>query len=75
MMDLYERIFLQDCPYCGGPGILEEENGWCWYAVCMDCGAQTAPFEYKTPQQREESAQKAAQLWNIGKVIRMGTGD
>ena len=38
-MDIHERFALQDCPRCGGPGLLEEENGWCVYAVCMDCGA------------------------------------
>ena len=43
-MDLYRELELQDCPYCGGAGLLEEENGWCWYVMCMDCGAQTAPF-------------------------------
>ena len=32
MIDLY------DCPFCGGAGLLEEENGWCWYVTCMDCG-------------------------------------
>ena len=37
-MDIYEEVTLQDCPYCGGPGVLEEENGWCWSVVCMDCG-------------------------------------
>ena len=74
-MDIHERFPLQDCPRCGGPGLLEEENGWCVYAVCMDCGAQTAPFEYKTPAEREEAAAKAAMLWNIGKVIRMESSD
>ncbi len=74
-MDIHERFVLQDCPRCGGPGLLEEENGWCVYAVCMDCGAQTAPFEYRTPEEREEAASKAAMLWNIGKVIRMESSD
>lgn len=69
-MDIHEEHRLQDCPYCGGAGLLEEENGWCWYAVCMDCGAQTAPIEYHDPARRAEAAGKAAHLWNIGKVIR-----
>ena len=25
-MDIYEELILQDCPYCGGAGLLEEEN-------------------------------------------------
>ena len=43
-MNIHEEFELHDCPYCGGPGLLEEEHGWCWTAVCLDCGAQTAPF-------------------------------
>lgn len=74
-MDIHERFTLQDCPRCGGPGLLEEENGWCVYAVCMDCGAQTAPFEFKTPAERVEAAEKAATLWNVGKVIRQENGE
>lgn len=74
-MDIYEQIDLQDCPYCGGPAMLEEENGWCWYVVCGDCGSQTAPFEFRTPEERLEVAKKAAHLWNIGKVLKAGVGD
>ena len=69
-MDLYKELELQDCPYCGGAGLLEEENGWCWYVMCLDCGAQTGHFEYKTPAGRAEAARQAAQIWNLGKVVR-----
>ena len=55
-MDIHEQFELHDCPYCGGPGLLEEEHGGCWTAVCLDCGAQTAPFEFKGPEQRLEAA-------------------
>ena len=41
-MELYEQIELQECPICGGAGLMEEENGWCFYAACLDCGAHTA---------------------------------
>ncbi len=76
MMDtIHERLTLLDCPFCGGPGLLEEEHGWCWYAVCLDCGAQTAGFEYKKPEDRESAARTAAQMWNFGKIMRGGTGD
>ena len=27
-MELYEEIELQECPICGGPAALEEENDW-----------------------------------------------
>lgn len=74
-MDIFEENPLQDCPYCGGPGLLEEENGWCWYAMCLDCGAQTGQFGYDTPEQRAEAARMAAQTWNIGKVLRSTVGD
>ena len=74
-MNIHEEFVLQDCPYCGGPGLLEEEHGWCWTAVCLDCGAQTAPFEFKSPEQRLEAARKAAHFWNIGKIMRGGLGD
>ena len=74
-MDIFEELELQDCPYCGGVGLLEEENGWCWYAMCLDCGAQTASFEYKSPAEWTEAARKAAHMWNIGKILRSGVGD
>ncbi len=74
-MDIYEANPLQDCPYCGGAGLLEEENGWCWYAMCMDCGAQTAHFSFATPDERAEAARKAAYVWNLGKVLRGGVGE
>lgn len=74
-MDIYEELELQDCPYCRGPGVLEEEGGWCWYVTCMDCGSQTAAFEFKTPEERIAAARKAAHLWNIGKVIRADIGE
>ena len=74
-MDIHEQLRLQDCPYCGGAGLLEEEGGWCWSAVCVDCGALTAPIEYKTPDKRLEAAQTAAYLWNLGKIIRPTPGE
>lgn len=74
-MNIHEEIDMQDCPYCGGPGVLEEENGWCWYAICADCGSQTASIEYKAPEDRLLAAQKAADLWNTGKIMRGGLGD
>ena len=74
-MDIHEELDLQDCPYCGGAGLLAEENGWCWTVTCMDCGAHTAHFEFKTDAQRREAAKSAAHLWNIGKVVRSDIGE
>ena len=68
-MEIFEALPLEDCPFCGGAGLLEEENGWCWYVVCLDCGTQTASFPYHGPEDRRQAAQKAAELWNLRKVI------
>ena len=74
-MDIFDEIRLEDCPYCGGPGLLEEENGWCWYVMCADCGSQTASFAFRTPEERAEAARKAAELWNMRKVVRVDPGE
>lgn len=74
-MEIHEAIELQSCPYCGGAAMLEEENGWCWYVMCMECGSQTASIEYKNAESRFGAAEKAAHLWNIGKVLRSANGD
>lgn len=36
-MESYQEIELQECPICGGAGLMEEENGWCFYVACLDC--------------------------------------
>ena len=46
-MDPIYEIELQDCPYCRGTGTVEDEQGWCVYVTCVDCGAQTAPMFIK----------------------------
>lgn len=75
MDSIYKEVDLQDCPLCHGPGILEEENGWCFYVMCMDCGCHTAEVEYKVPDGRLEAARMAATRWNIGKVLRSDPGE
>ena len=42
-----ELFDLQDCPFCGGPAILDHVGGWCCYVECVDCGARTGHMEYK----------------------------
>jgi len=74
-MDIYNEIDLQDCPYCGGTGCLEEEDGWCWYVVCMDCGSHSAEASYSSPHERIAAAKSAAFTWNMGKVIRGDIGE
>ena len=74
-MESTNSIELLDCPLCQGPSLLEEENGWCFYAMCLDCGCQTAEIEYKTPEARLDAAKQAAHLWNMGKVIPCSPGE
>ena len=74
-MDIYDEIHLQDCPYCGGAALLEEESGMSWYVICMDCGSRTASFNYASDNDRLNTAKNAALLWNIGKIIRETNGD
>jgi len=74
-MDMFENIDLQDCPVCHGPGLLEEENGWCLYVSCLDCGCHTAEIAFNSEEEKQAAAQQAATLWNIGKVIVGGVGD
>ena len=74
-MDHLIDIELFDCPICHGAGLLEEENGWCVYATCMDCGSHTAEFPFNTEEERITAAKQAASMWNIGKVIVSGASD
>lgn len=75
MHDAIHEIELQDCPLCGGAGLLEEEGGWCLYIQCLDCGCHTAELSFRTPEERLDAAHRAARTWNLGKVIYPGPGD
>lgn len=74
-MDIRKQIDLLDCPICQGPSLLEEENGWCFYVMCMDCGCHTAEVEFNSDDERLTAAQQAARLWNMGKVISSSPGE
>lgn len=73
-MELFEKILLNDCPLCGGDSLLEEENG-SFYVSCLDCGCHTVPIDFKTEQGKQDAAQRAADLWNMGKVISSNPGE
>ncbi len=73
MKDLDLELF--DCPICHGAGLVEEEEGWCVYAVCLDCGAHTAEVPYKNETERENAYRRVVNTWNIGKVIPMSPGE
>jgi len=74
-MEQFHDLNLLDCPLCQGPALLEEENGWCFYVMCLDCGCQTAEIAFDLPEQRPEAARQAARLWNMGKVIPCSPGE
>ena len=74
-MDPIYEIDLDVCPHCGGVGAIQDEQGWCVYVDCLDCGSHTVHAAYETPGERLAAARQVAHLWNIGKVIHAGVGD
>lgn len=74
-MDILHNIELADCPICQGTGLIEEENGWCIYVSCLDCGCHTAEMAFDSEEEKIAAAKKVAELWNCGKVVFSGTGD
>ena len=73
-MDILNDINLQDCPICGGAACLEEEQGWCFYVSCLDCGCHSVEVAYRKPEDRTDAAHRAADVWNLGKVIPESNG-
>ncbi|MGN0479965.1 MAG: Lar family restriction alleviation protein [Lachnospiraceae bacterium] len=73
-MEIYELIDLNDCPVCGGAGILEEE-GNSFYVMCMDCGARSVNVGYKAQEERLTAARKTAEVWNMGKAVSSAPGE
>ena len=74
-MKMFEDIEVLDCPICQGPGLIQEENGWCVYVECLNCGSHTAELSFNNEEERKTAAQNVADLWNMGKVIVAGAGD
>ena len=74
-LELIKKLDIQDCPYCGGPGILEEENGKWFYIMCGDCGSSTCEVEFKNDDEKEAAAKAVTHLWNISKINKMGVGE
>ena len=69
MDDPIYDIELEECPICRGAGLIQDEQGWSVSVACVDCGAETAHAEYRTPEERLEAARRVALLWNMGKVV------
>lgn len=74
-MDLFEKYELQDCPICGGVGLLEEENHMSFMVSCLDCGSHSVNIDYRDESEREDAARRATELWNTGKVISEHSGE
>lgn len=74
-MDFIKDLELFDCPICHGTGILEEENGWCLYVTCLDCGSHTAEVAFNSEEEKLEVAKRLVSMWNVGKVIPSGPGE
>ena len=76
-MDINDLVELSDCTICGGPALLEEENGNGYSVSCMDCGSFTVKMNFKSDsmEDRLEAAKKVASLWNAGKVINEGRNE
>ena len=74
-MHKFDEIEVFDCPLCRGPGLLQEEGGWCVYVECMDCGARTAELSYRTAEERRGPAAGAASTGKRGKASPRGRGD
>lgn len=75
MDHVFEHINLQECPQCDGPALIQEEDGWCVYVECLDCGCHSAELTYKNEGERMAAAQSVADLWNMGKVIKSCVGE
>ena len=58
-MDIYEEIELHECPYCGGAGLLDDGNGWCWTAARR--------------QESSPSKEKRTELTQPGRQLISGT--
>ena len=70
-----ENLEIFDCPQCHGPGLLEEENGWCVYVSCLDCGCHSVEVAFNSPEEKADAIARAVNLWNVGKVITHGASD
>lgn len=71
----FDDIDLFDCPLCHGPGLIQEENGWCLYVECLDCGCHTAELPFHNEEERQAVARHLATTWNLGKVIGPANGE
>ena len=74
VLDIYQEVDLEDCPFCGGPGSLEFEYDWVAYIACADCGCRTAEFIYRSEDEKRKAVHQAADTWNAGKAVPVEPG-
>ena len=74
-MEIFEQIFLNDCPICGSGGGLLEEDIDLYYVMCPECGCHTVSVDFFADSERLDAAKRAAMLWNVGKVISSSPGE
>ena len=70
-----EKIELEECPICRGPGMLMHEGGWSVQVECVDYSAHTVFVEYETEEEKKKAEQTVVRLWNIGKVVHSERGE
>ena len=70
-----EKVMLEECPICRGPGMLLHEGGWNVQVECTDCSAHTVYVEYNSDAEKDEAEKSVARLWNMGKVISGERGE
>ena len=70
-----DKLILEECPICRGPGMLLHEGGWCVRVECTDCSAHTVYMEYNTEEEKKEAEKSVAYLWNMGKVVSSERGE
>lgn len=74
-MEVNPNVLLEECPVCRGCGFMVHEGGWNVQIECADCSAHTVYVEYANETEKKEAEQHVVRLWNLGKVIKGGTGE
>ena len=70
-----EKMMLEECPICRGPGMLLHEGGWNVQVECVDCSAHTVFVEYANEEEKRCAEETVVHLWNIGKVVSSERGE
>lgn len=64
------------CPVCHEEcAYMESEGDWCVWVECGSCGSHTAFQRYDNEEEKAAAEEKAAMLWNMGKVVNATRGE